>query len=338
MLKAFLPCLLAIAIAAGALAQSQREPPRTPPGGQNAQPTAPDQRGTDQIPFTVKILPTQPPKEETEKAETEKTEKTTIDRKLAFETQRIADYTRDLTAITAFLFFIAVIQAGLFFWQLLLLRHGARDATVAADAAKLASEAAVEQAKLMGLQLDLVEKQHGVARHQFFAANRPRLIVHFVRRIIEHSDTPTDEQAIAVEFRLMNVGTSDASVSESRIAVARFIPGLWPHPDELVGEDLIPRPIENRRPFPVGTSNSFIARSTVSEGLIDRMEIEAEDRLIQLLEDSGAETSGRLYLIGWIVYEDRLQNPLTLYFCREYDRKTGRFTPARDCDWEERYD
>jgi hypothetical protein len=338
MLRAFLPGLLAVAIAASALAQSQRQSPRTPPSGQNTQPTASDQRGTDQVPLTVKILPAEAAQKDAEKAETEKTEKAAIDKRLAFDTRRLADYTWNLAAVTALLFLVAVVQAGMFVWQLLLLRRGAHDATVAANAARIAADAAVEQSKLMGLQLDLVEKQHGVARHQFFAVNRPRLIVHFIKRVIEHPELPVDEQAFAAEFRVMNFGTSTAWVTGSRIALARFIPGQWPLPEDLIGDDLITRDVENKRRFMVGATDKYTARSEMTEGLIERMAIQTEDRLIQALDDIGVGARGRLYLIGCIVYEDALENPITMYFCREFSRETGRFTPARNCDWEEAYD
>ncbi len=84
------------------------------PNNQAAQPTAPDQRGTEQLPLTVKVLPSQPSEEQTKKEEAEKHEKAEIDKKLAFETQRIADYTDRLALFTVFLFFVAVSQAGLF--------------------------------------------------------------------------------------------------------------------------------------------------------------------------------------------------------------------------------
>src|SRR3977135_3886807 len=114
---------------------------------------------------------------------------------------KIADYTWWLT------FFTAVLGGASIFQAYFLIRTD-KTARTSADAAKLAADAAVEQSKLAGLQLDLVEKQHGVARAQFFAANRPRLIVHFIRRVFDHSDLPEDEQPFAAEFRIMNVGTS----------------------------------------------------------------------------------------------------------------------------------
>jgi hypothetical protein len=73
----------------------------------------------------------------------------------------------------------------------------------------------------------------------------------------------------------------------------------------------------------------------MTEGLIERMAFQVEDRLIQLLDDFGVEGQGRLYLIGWILFQDGSRNDITMYFCREFSRQTGRFTPAQNCDWEE---
>src|SRR5882672_8057474 len=120
-------------------AQSQRRSRQQPVGAQNAQtqqPSTPEQRGTEQVPFAVKIIPGQDAEEKANKEEHDRQEKAKIDEKLAFETQRIADYTDRLALFTIFLFCVAVLQAVLFVWQLLLIRESLIDAKVAADAAK----------------------------------------------------------------------------------------------------------------------------------------------------------------------------------------------------------
>jgi hypothetical protein len=245
----------------------------------------------------------------------------------------VAFFTFVLAIFTGALVVVSGIQIGY-------LRRADETARRSADAALLAAQAAKAQADQMGLQTDLIEKEHGVSRHQFFATNRPRLIVHFVRRVLEYPDLPSDEQTIAAEFRIMNVGTSDAWITGSCVALDRFIPGEWPYPDELIGRDVIDRDWENRRRFAVGATDRVIVRSTVEEGLIERLGIDPEEQdLIQRMDDLRVVTTrSRLYLIGFIVYEDTLENSLTLYFCREFSRETNRFTPARDCDWEEAYD
>jgi hypothetical protein len=123
-----------------------RQPPAQ--GNQSAQPPAADQRGTDQVPLTVKILPAQDAKEKADKEDHEHQEKARVDEKLAFETQRIADYTDRLALFTVFLFCVAVLQAGFFFWQLRYMRQGMRDAEMAAKAAQDSAEATKESVTL----------------------------------------------------------------------------------------------------------------------------------------------------------------------------------------------
>jgi hypothetical protein len=122
--------------------------------GQSKQPpvqskqAAPDQRGTEQVPLAVKILPATDAKEQAEKFEHDRKEKAVIDEKLALETQRIADYTDRLVLFTIFLFCVAVVQAGLFFWQLRYMRRGMRDAETAAKAAEDSAKATRESVTL----------------------------------------------------------------------------------------------------------------------------------------------------------------------------------------------
>jgi hypothetical protein len=98
--------LLAALLLLSGVAFSQDAPPNEP-----TQPPARNERGTDQEPFTVKILPAPGAQEKADKEEHERAEKAQIDRKLAFETQRIADYTDRLALFTLFLVFVAMGQA-----------------------------------------------------------------------------------------------------------------------------------------------------------------------------------------------------------------------------------
>jgi hypothetical protein len=208
MLKAFLVGSLVYLIAAGALAQSQRQPQQRPPSGQNTQQAAPDQRGTDQIPFTVKILPAETAKKEAEKAEAEKAEKAAIDKRLAFDTQRLADYTWWLAnytwwleAFTALLFSVAIFQVAMFVWQLILIKRGTHDATVAANAALLSAQ---------------------VARNEFVATHRPRLRV---RGIL--FDGFTTVEILPAWIYVANIGANDATnIRFDAVFVQKIAPGI----------------------------------------------------------------------------------------------------------------
>lgn len=131
---------LLVAFASDSWGQSQKSFPNK----QATQPPATDQRGTDQVPLTVKILPAPDSEKKAQKEETDGREKIETDRKLASETERIANYTKWLALFTGFLFAIAVLQAGFFLWQL----------------------------RLMG-------EEAKRARAAFISTNRPKIVVHF---------------------------------------------------------------------------------------------------------------------------------------------------------------
>jgi hypothetical protein len=123
----------------------QLKPPspgaRKPSGPQESQsyagqqPTASDHRGTDQVPLTVKVLPT--PKSQAEISE----EQRRADEHAANE-RGLTTATWVLAGFTLLLAFIAAGQIALFFWQLRLMRQGIDDAKEAADAATKAATAA----------------------------------------------------------------------------------------------------------------------------------------------------------------------------------------------------
>jgi hypothetical protein len=154
--------------------QQQIQPPSDSP----TQPSATDQRGTDQVPFTVKVIPSETAKDKADKEEHERAEKAGVDKKLADETQRLANetqslasYTGGLAIFTFFLFCAAVVQIGLFVWQLKLFRaslgHTKTAAIAALQSAKAAIDAQRPWIKLdVNIASDLSDDGHG-ARLQF---------------------------------------------------------------------------------------------------------------------------------------------------------------------------
>jgi hypothetical protein len=154
--------LIAFLVIGNTGAESKRhtrhtQQPIQAPSANPTQPPEPDQRGTDQIPLTVKELPSEDAKERAEKEERERTEKAGIDKKLADETERLADetqalsrYTGGLAIFTLFLFFAATGQIALFWIQLRLIRESLTDAKVAANAAKQSADVARDALVLSG--------------------------------------------------------------------------------------------------------------------------------------------------------------------------------------------
>jgi hypothetical protein len=114
-----------------AFAQSQQQVQKqNTPAANSSQQTETDKRGTAQEPIIVKILPTQKSQAEADKEEHEKAEraqaeaeKSKFDAKIAFETQRIADYTDRLAWFTLGLIVVAVGQAALFGVQLFMMSN-----------------------------------------------------------------------------------------------------------------------------------------------------------------------------------------------------------------------
>jgi hypothetical protein len=181
----------------GALAQSQQPP------HQSEQPAAPNQRGTDQVPFTIKILPAPGAQEKASKEERDRIEKTKIDEKLAFETQRIADYTDWLARFTFLLFCIAILQAGLFVWQLSYMRRGVKDAGIAAIAARDAAKAARDSADISKLSMVASDRayvhHHGVRWMSYLDQGSQKLFWRLRPVWINNGNTPTRKLTLYTE-------------------------------------------------------------------------------------------------------------------------------------------
>jgi hypothetical protein len=205
--------LLAALLLLSGVAFSQDAPPNEP-----TQPPARNERGTDQEPFTVKILPAPGAQEKADKEEHERAEKAQIDRKLAFETQRIADYTDRLALFTLFLVFVAMGQASLFVWQLLYMRQGLRDTQIAAIAAKDAAN---------------------TQTNTFLATHRPRVRI----KHVFFTDEIRPNTPLTVRVTCVNSGTTEATITEFGaschiIAKDKFLP--FPNPP-------IPQVVNNAR-------------------------------------------------------------------------------------------
>jgi hypothetical protein len=129
---------LLAAFASDSWGQSKRPPSSSEAASkQNTQTTTSDQRGTENMPLAVKILPGEKTTADTAKEKYEAEEKPSLDRALSA-------YTGWLAIFTAALFFAAAIQVGLFLWQLRLIQAASKDTRDAADAAKLNAQAVID--------------------------------------------------------------------------------------------------------------------------------------------------------------------------------------------------
>lgn len=218
------------------------------------QPAAADERGTDKVPFTVKVLPADGAAEQAAKAERESHDKAKIDEKLAFETQRIADYTVRLAWFTLMLFGTAVVQAGLFIWQLLYMRRGMDDARVAALAAKASADTAKEQVAVtkMGI-IDLERAYLAVGPCSMQRTTKPLQGRGYT--------VPTDPKEVTVLLTVTNAGRTFATIEKIYGEFSRTAPigdaPIYEHGDShdtdlalQAGQTEILNPFEFKSGFP----------------------------------------------------------------------------------------
>jgi hypothetical protein len=196
-------CLLSL----GESAQSQQRPlPRAQPLAQPAQPSqpgqaaGPDQRGTDQMPLSVRVLPSPKTPEEIAKEERERQERSEIEKKLVFETQRIADYTWYLALLMLFLVLAAAGQAALFVWQLSYMRRGMTDARTAADAARDGAIAAHVNAKIADKSMKLSTRAWVFAGPRDGSFERQGEKITFKVNVVNYGLSPARIKEIHVEF------------------------------------------------------------------------------------------------------------------------------------------
>lgn len=116
--RLFFFTLIALSLVSSAIAESQRPAPR---GGERSQPqsqpkqtqqtAAPDQRGTEQSPLTVKVIPTPKSTEETARDAKERDEKLELDRKLVELNGDLTYWTKILGIVAGLQFVALFIQA-----------------------------------------------------------------------------------------------------------------------------------------------------------------------------------------------------------------------------------
>ncbi len=169
-------------------AQSQQRPftsPRPAP-----QPTAPDQRGTDQQPLSVKIVPS-------EKNDAERDD----EQKHRDNEAKLSNSAEQLARFAYGLFLVAIAQLLLFGVQLWFIRASFRDAKKAAEAAKLNAEAVIdaERARILpSIEQDTADAIRSAAKY----ANSPE------------KDGITLESSVGLFYGLKNYAKTPAIIRE----------------------------------------------------------------------------------------------------------------------------
>jgi hypothetical protein len=206
--------------------------------------------------------------------------------------------------ITTFTFFLAVFTGILGLVAIVEIRYLRRAETKSDELADITQK----QMLISGRQTDIIEKQHAVGRMQFISTHRPRLKVRYFRII-----NTSKEQAI-IRFTIVNVGGSDAKLIGSLGLAKFFAVGIPPAPVYLGGKELV----EPRRFKAGATDEGAIVFDIPTETSIGEM----------------ASAHRALYVYGYLVYEDALENTRTTAFCRRYDTALDRFSPVKDPDYE----
>lgn len=187
----FVAIIGALAADAGHVAEGQQPPPPSAPAQEQHEPAAQDKRGTDEVPLTVKVLPS--PDHQTEAAE----EKRRADEHAAAE-QDLSDATWKLAYFTFALSVFAAGQVALFWWQLRLIRGEANQARLTRENVK-----AIERAYISGGGGPSYIKQTGAIARAMAEDGMPTLTVptgNFQLQVNNHGKTPGELVEYGIGF------------------------------------------------------------------------------------------------------------------------------------------
>jgi len=267
----------------------------------------PKESGTEQSPLVVRVLPTSKSAGEAEEEKKEREERRAAERDLT-------TYTLYLWLATSAFALVALVQAGLFVWQLVLLRRTVRDAATAANAANASAEAAKLEAY--------------AAQQMLVLTQRPKLRV---RNVVVKYPVPTHRppfrifepgQPISGQFYVVNIGGTVARIVVGDCRVYWTLQGL---------------PME--RPYEGQELETPVPPIKLEAGQSTLVPFQSRQAMGPEGDDIGTFARGwRLYVMGWVEYTDDLNNPRRTTFCREYrqvpDTSFGSFFPVDDRDYE----
>jgi hypothetical protein len=216
---------------------------------------------------------------------------------------------------------IATVFVAGFTWTL----WRSNEATIAQ--AKATSELAEKQFLMEGQQADLAAKQHGLARLQFLALNRPRIEI----RSVGLAASGTGGQLLHTGFPIkgslvvVNTGASDATIREGEY---RF---YWTR----TGLPMVP-PINKP-----GQTKPILADLPHTMAAHESCEVKIESESALAPEATEILLSGyyELFVMGAIRYSDGDLKERWMGFCRQYVRPPsvdgeGSFLPVKHPDYE----
>jgi hypothetical protein len=230
--------------------------------------------------------------------------------RLAFDTERLADYTNDLALWTLCLVLVAAIQAVLFVWQLRVMH------TTLADSKKIA-EANVRSANATA---ETVETFKVKERARLLAGNAN------VRIHVKKLDDGRVQRVVEVTIRLLNYGGTPARVGKGRLRIVV---------DQVNLQEKLPlRGVEGvaatqgyyqipilPNAWGADQSNSWEIVQTNDEW--ERMFVAHRD-------------SPKIFAVGSVTFKDVFDQVRTFVFAMKY--KDGGFVPTRGDTYNREYD
>ena len=288
--------------------------PKEQPGSYVEQQTpTKENRGTDQSPIVVKILKTEKTNGELNDEEAKKRDesderarKTKADDKLVELTGDLARYTLLLFIATAILVLVTGALVCVGFLQV-------KDAKKSIDASEAAANAARDTVIL--------------ARDEFHASQRPKLVIHSVRLLPDlRKDQPAE-----VEFAIVNAGTAECTVTGSAVHMEYAIPS-----DRQYLPNLRENGVITAQRFMVGARDEFKVTGGARENSF-RADRDFKAGFGHPVPISPHDNERVLYLGGWVEYSEMGGSVRTTYFRRMLSIAGNHFTVTDDPDDEKTY-
>jgi hypothetical protein len=211
----------------------------------------------------------------------------------------IAHYTRSLDVFTGALVFVGFIGFGVSCVQIFFLRK-------ADDRAAEAGTVAVQQIQL--------------ARDEFNATNRPKLVVRNVTFMLTGMATNPIGQSVVVSYELANIGGTPAIVVATEMSINYLNSGVLSMASAPnIGDFAMP-----------GQNIRLKAGEFRDKCWYGNMEARFDSEMVQEPED---ERFG-LFFCGHILYVDDGKTVRRTTFCRRYDAKRGYWPVAEYYDYD----
>ncbi|MBU6480474.1 MAG: hypothetical protein KGS09_08025 [Nitrospirae bacterium] len=281
--------LISILSLGNGVIQSQPSPPFITKDNRQKADTQP--RGTEQSPIVVEI---QKSNSETDQDKKDRDEKSANDQLL--------------TKFTGALVLVGIVQAAIFIFQLFVFGRQARRLRETVAEMKIATRA-TEKAAIAA------EQNVEIARHEFIATHRPKIIV----RRFSINKVGDDGESVDIGYEMVNTGESLATVVCSSTK-------LWWHTPTKPLPAIPPYAAKIVQSIPIETGMLV----TVPSQPVTDFEFVAGFE-----EESDATTTGdRLFALGYIEYKDTIGKIRRTAFLRRYDFKAKRFDIIPHSDYE----